>query len=163
MINQVNDKSAFLPFANSINDTGEQVRLLDQVATIGRFLFKGKEGAITQKASEYLPSDLASIFLELEEKGLEPAGDDRQMAFLDSLIKYLKAMPQVGVTLAFTPTNNFITRVNSVISNELGKKVVLDIIINQYIIGGANFEYKGKFREDNLGQKLDTVIVNLMK
>ena len=154
---------AFVPFANSINDTEGLFRLLDQITTVERFLFKDRQGTIRQKASDFLSANLVSIFAEIEERGLEPEGDSGQMQFLKGLATYLRDLPQVKVTMAFEPTNNFVAKLNSEISNVVGKKVILDMIINQYIIGGAIFEYNGRVSEQTLAGRLDEVIEDLIK
>lgn len=155
--------SAFVPFANHINTSEELFRLLDQLSTTERFLFKNKEGAISQKARDFLPADLAAIFKEIEEKGLEPAGDEKQQQFIKELVKFLKELPLVKMTLAFESTYNFVSQVNNVISNEAGGKIILDLVVNQYIIGGAIFEYEGKIKEYTLQEKLNDSIERLIK
>lgn len=154
-------ESAFVPFANTICETRDLWRLFDQIANVERFLFRGKEGTIAQKASDYLPSNLAAIFSEIEKAGLEPQGDQQQKEFLAELVLYLKLLPQVKITLAFEPTNSFVTALNSDISNQIGQKAVLDVCVNQYIMGGAIFEYKGKVLKDTLEERLNTVVAGL--
>ena len=157
------NEAAFIPFVNTINETEGLFRLINLLMGAARFLFKNKEGWISQKASDFLPANLAAIFAEIEERGLEPVGDHKQMQFLKDLITCLRDLPEVRVTLAFGPTNNFVVRLNKVISDAVGRKVILDIIINQYIIGGAIFEYQGKVSEHTLAERLDQVIGDLIK
>ena len=126
--------SAFLPFANSINETRGLFRLIDTLSGLERVLFKGKEGTFSQKVSDFLPSDLVVIF---------------------------KDLARIKITLAFEPTNNFILKINNVITNDIGQKVILDIVVDQFIIGGAAFEYQGKVYEYTLWRRLEEVIGNL--
>src|SRR3989344_1901678 len=153
--------SAFLPFANSINETRGLFRLIDTLSGLERVLFKGKEGTFSQKVSDFLPSDLVVIFKDLEMKGLVPEGENQQINFLKELIFYLKDLARIKITLAFEPTNNFILKINNVITNDIGQKVILDIVVDQFIIGGAAFEYQGKVYEYTLWRRLEEVIGNL--
>lgn len=155
--------SAFVPFDNIINDVNDLFALIDNIDSAQRFLFKGKEGTISQKASDVMPINLAALFLEIERLGLEPKGDSLQIKFLKDLLVHLRSLPQVKVTLAFNPTKSFITRLNSQISSQIGKKVILEIFVDQYIIGGAIFEYRGKIREYTLATKVKEAIEKRVK
>ena len=154
--------ASFSPFINSINSLEDVIRLIDELNTTSRFLFRGKEGTIYQKASDFLPINLASIFLDLEAKGLEPRGDTHQMSFLQTLIGKIRDLPQVKVTLAFEPNKSLIAKINNLISDQVGSKVILDLTVDQYIIGGASFEYKGKYFYYNLAEKLNTSLEEII-
>ena len=155
------DTSAFLAFANSVNSTSDMYRLFDQLEELKRLLFKDKEGTIAQKAGFYMPNNLAPIFADIETRGIEPKGDLGQQRFLDAIADFLKSLPVVSVTLAFEPTASFIGKLNSEISAIIGEKAVLNLTVNQYISGGAVFEYKGKRREYILAEKLEDTIADL--
>lgn len=152
------DKNVYIPFANSINDTNALYILISQLETLKRFLFKDKEGTISQKAGTFLSSNLANIFRDLEEKGLEPPSDSKQMLLIDSIINYLENLPEVKITMAFEPSATLISKLNNEISKEHGQKVVLDVNINQFIVAGAAFEFNGKYREYTLALRIDEFI-----
>lgn len=154
------NETAFTPFVNLIYDTADLYKLIDQITTLERFLFRDKEGTLVQKGSDFLPANLQDIFLELENRGLEPADDQNQLEFLKDLVSNLRKVPSVKVTLAFEPTKTFVINLNRQISALCGQKMVLDILVNQSIVGGAIFEYKGKVSEFTLASKLNESIVN---
>jgi len=163
MIKPQFDKAVFTPFANNVYDTNGMYLLIEQLEGLKRFLFKGKQGEvvgemITAKAGTFVSSNMASILGQLETLGLEPIGDEKQLQFLDAIIAYLQNMPRVKVTLAFEPSITFIERLNSIISKEIGQKVVLDISIDQFIFAGAVFEYEGKVKDYSLGQQVNDFI-----
>ncbi len=163
MIQTPLDKTAFIPFSNLIVDTQDLYRMVNDLTTVQRSLFKDKEGTISDKSKDFLASSLTNVFVEVEKRGLEPAGDAKQQEFVKTLIEYLKNLSVVKITLAFGPTTNFLQRINTEISNEIGNKAVLDIVVNQFIIGGAVFEYNGKVRAYTLEEKLDTAVIALIK
>lgn len=152
------DKAVFIPFVSTVYDTNGMYLLIEQLEGLKRFLFKDKEGTISQKAGTFLSSNIASILSQLETLGLEPADDEKQLQLLDAIIEYLTNMPKVRVTLAFEPSITFVNKLNGVISKELGQKVILDISVNQFIFAGAVFEYNGKVKDYSLGQKVDDYI-----
>lgn len=152
------DKAVFIPFVSTVYDTNGMYLLIEQLEGLKRFLFKDKEGTISQKAGTFLSSNIASILSQLETLGLEPQDDEKQLQLLDAIIEYLTNMPKVKVTLAFEPSITFVNKLNGVISKELGQKVILDISVNQFIFAGAVFEYNGKVKDYSLGQKVDDYI-----
>ncbi len=139
-------KQEYAIFTSGIADTKVLYRLVDKLSDILKDLYHNKEGTITQKVPNIGPS-LGAVFNYLEQKGLEPVGDAAQKAYIEEIVKYLRALPQVKVTLAFEPDDNFTNRVNEVISGLTGQKVVLDISVNHHIVGGITIEYKGKFAD----------------
>lgn len=78
---------------------------------------------------------------------MEPSGDASQKAYIEEVIKYLRSLPIVKITLAFEPDDTFSNRINEVITSLIGGKVVLDIEVNHHIIAGITIEYKGKFAD----------------
>lgn len=152
------DKAVFIPFVSTVYDTNGMYLLIEQLEGLKRFLFKDKEGTISRKAGTFLSSNIASILGQLETLGLEPADDEKQLQLLDAIIEYLTNMPRVKVTLAFEPSITFVNKLNSVVSKEIGQKVILDISVNQFIFAGVVFEYNGKVKDYSLGQKVDDYI-----
>lgn len=162
MRSKFND-SALVIFANMVNDTQGVSYLIDQLEGLKRFLFKDKEGTISEKTDVSLAQNLLPVFAEIEEKGLEPATDPAQLQFLDSVINNLKNLPCVKTILAFEPSETFIARLNSDISAEIGQKVILELVVDRHIVAGAIFEYEGKVFGDTLEEKLSLALARLVK
>lgn len=150
--------TAFIPFVATVYETEGLLRLLGDLDLVTRSLFRGKESPISAKARDFTTSSIIGIFEELEKTGLEPTGDQEQAKFLKDLTAYLKQIPIVKVTIAFAPTDTFLMKLNSEISADVGTKIVLDIIINAYIVGGAVFEYEGKVSRQTLDVQLGEVL-----
>lgn len=151
------DEAAFVPFGSIVSDTGDLYRLIEQVEGLSRFLFRDKQGPISVKAGEYLTSNLAIIFKEIEDRGLEPTTDDKQSDFLSALSTYLKNIPLVKITLAFDPTLEFVAQLNKKITAAAGCKVILDVLVDESIVGGAKFEFGGKYWSSTLDGQIQKV------
>jgi F0F1-type ATP synthase delta subunit len=136
----------FSIFGSAIIDTKFLYRLIDKLSEISSELYHNKEGYITEKVGSISPS-LAALFNTLAQKGYEPVGDAKQKEYLEKIIKYLRSLPIVKITLAFEPDSNFSNRLNEVISGLVGEKVVLDLSIDHRLIAGLKVEYKGKFAD----------------
>lgn len=157
------DGTVFIPFGNMVKDTHDVYILTQQLEGMKRFLFRGKEGTITQKVESSISGQLTDLFKQFESLGLVPKGDEGQKFFLDSIIEFLHSLTIVKITLAFEPSITFISELNEQISKELGQKVVLDVIVNQFIVAGADFEYEGKYKDFSLALRIDDFIANAVK
>lgn len=147
---QMDATIAFKPFENSIYDLRGFLRLLDDLILIERSLFRGKDGTISSKARDFANSTVISIFEDIEKAGVEPATDAKQLNFLKDLVAYLKKLPVVKVTLAFSPTNTYLEKMSNSLSVFMNKKTILDAVVDEHIVGGAVFEYGGKISESTL-------------
>ena len=162
MIKSEFDQSSFLPFSNLIVDTNDLIRTLNELASVSRSFFKNREGTISEKSRDFLASDLVNVFAQVEKTGMVPIGDSKQQEFVTDLIAYLRDLPIVKLTLAFGPTTTFITRINQQISQMVGRKIVLDVLINKKIMGGVIFEYKGRVKQETLDEKLTKTVTELV-
>ncbi len=146
---------AFKPFENSVYDLRGFLRMIDDLELIQRSLFRGKEGTISFKARDFTTSSIIGLFEDIEKAGLEPETDQKQQKFLMDLIGYLKTLPVLKLTLAFAPTNTFLERLSNQVSTVVGVKTLLDVVVNEYIVGGAIFEFKGKISKQTLDEQLE--------
>lgn len=162
MKTQVSD-AAFSAFANTIYDTNGLTRLIEDISLIERSLFKDKTGTISQKARDYLTGGAIAVFEDIEKAGLEPKEDQKQLQFLKDLVSYLQNLPTVRLTVAFDPTHSYLVRLNNQISGFLAAKIILDITVDESIIGGAIFEYKGKIADWTLQKNLQDELVVLVE
>jgi len=149
---------AFKPFENSIYDIRGRLRLLDELTLIERALFRGKEGTISEKARDFTNDVAPALFEKIETAGLEPVGDAKQLSFIKELVGYLKGLPVANITLAFAPTNTFVENLSNQISTVVGVKTLIDLIVNEYIVGGAVIEFRGKVFRQTLDIPLEEVL-----
>lgn len=156
-------KKEFAVFASSINDTKGLYRLIDQLSSINKNLYHNLSGTIVSKTKGFLSPNLETIFGYLEEQGLEPEGDTPQKQFLEEIITELKSVPMVKITLAFEPDDSFTAKINETISSLAGQKVILDILVNHHIVGGAVVEYQGKFRDYSMEPRVDQYLKDELK
>ncbi len=153
-----NPEIAFKPFENSIYDLRGYLRMNDDLELIERSLFRGKEGTISFKARDFTTSSIINLFEDIEKAGLEPPTDQKQKKFLQDLIVYLKTLPILKITLAFSPTNTFLERLGNQVSTIVGTKTLLDVVVDEFIVGGAIFEFKGKISKHTLDEELEGVL-----
>ena len=157
------NETAFTAFSNTVYDMAGLGRLFDQINLIERSLFKDKQGMISEKARDYLTGNIIAVFEEVEKVGLEPQDDQGQLKFLRDLMTYLQNLPVVKVTVAFESTHSYVMKLNNQISGYLGKKCILEMIIDEDVIGGAIIEFNGKMSDQTLKIKLHDELVGLVE
>ena len=157
------DETAILPFANSINTTEDLFRLIEQLEGLQRYLYKGKAGYLSVKALEFLSPDVSKIFKEIESLGLEPIEEDKQMDFVDSLIRFLRNITVLKMTVAYIPTEAFTAKVSGDVSKQFGKKVILELSVDESVVGGAAFEFLGKYANYTYGANVTKFVDNFWK
>lgn len=157
------NQDIFKIFLNGIKDTNGLYHVIDQLNFISKSLYHNKTGTITEKIGDQILQSLAAIFHFLEKNNLEPTGDSAQKEFIEEIIKYLRSVSLVKVTLAFEPDANFVSKLNDQISSILNQKVILDILVDQKIIAGLTVEYQGKFKDYSLEPRVKDYLRNNLK
>jgi F0F1-type ATP synthase delta subunit len=59
------------------------------------------------------------------------------------------------ITLAFQPVHDDLDKIITWIRSNIGPQVVLDVVFDESVIGGAIIEYKGIYADMSLRKKLD--------
>jgi F0F1-type ATP synthase delta subunit len=64
-------------------------------------------------------------------------------------------LPEVHLTLAFTPTESFRKKISAWLQKEIGRPLFLKITVDKTILGGAIIIYNGRYQDASLRKKLD--------
>lgn len=80
---------------------------------------------------------------------------------LHSLKITLESVNSFRVTLAFIPTQKFISQMFQWVKTNLGENVVLDISHNEKMLGGAIVSYAGKYADYSLEKALPDVVAKI--
>lgn len=117
-------------------------RLLEEIEIIRRGLFEAGEGAMDSLLKNKVRAETAEIIQETFSK----AGIDKK-GYLDKVEELIIKMPNVSLILAFEPSEGAVERFYSKISEATGKQVLLDIVYEPQIIGGAVIIFNGRYRD----------------
>ena len=117
-------------------------RLLEEIEIIRKGLFEVGEGAMESLLKNKVRAETAEIIRETFSK----AGVDKK-GYLDKVEELIIKMPSVRLILAFEPSEGAGERFYSKISEATGKQVLLDIVYESQIIGGAIIIFNGRHRD----------------
>lgn len=126
----------------SVKTKRDATKLLEEVDIISKSLYKaGGEAVESVLKNEVRVATAEAIRESFTQKDLNKKN------YLDQIIKLIQKMPNVSLILAFEPSEGAIERFYSKISESVGQQVLLDIVYEPQIIGGAVIIYKGKYRD----------------
>lgn len=117
-------------------------RMLEEIEIIRKGLFEAGTGALDSLLKNKVRAQTAEIIREMFSK----ANVDKK-AYLDMVEESIVNMPNVSLILAFEPSEGAVERFYSKISEASGKRVILDLVYEPQIIGGAVIIFKGRYRD----------------
>jgi len=107
-----------------------------------------------EKIEGKITSELKEILLQFNEE--EKKQDvEQQTFFLELLKKHIFFLPQIRMEVAFRPDKEAVERIGEWLKEELKQKTVIDLRVNCQIVGGAVFEYKGKWTDFSLAKEIN--------
>ena len=143
----------FDKIAKKITTKTDLVYFLDDITTAQEAVFKDNDKSLSERVKDKVSSEFLSF---LKEQDLQ--SQDKQSSFLKELSEHLQEISQAKLTLAFSPSRDFIEKVSNWIENEAGEKVILDLTINHKITGGIIIEYRGKYLNLSLASKINKAV-----
>ncbi|HEY4694429.1 MAG TPA: F0F1 ATP synthase subunit delta [Candidatus Nanoarchaeia archaeon] len=152
----MNDKD-LSRFLQGINDSDDLNTRLREVSDLLQTLRTHQNISINDKIDQ-VSKDLNEAFKDLEEKKALPANSAAQTDLLEKIINYLRKLPLLKLTLAFRPSNEFISLLANQLSALVKEQVVLDLSYEERIIGGLIIEFKGRYHDYSLAPKLSAFL-----
>lgn len=117
-----------------------------------------------EKALVSIRAEIAQIIKE-ELISKDPKIENKEMIkeFLTQLKERLQSLKTINLTLAFSPPQQIINNIYEWINKNVGDGYVLDIEVNQDIIGGAKITFQGRYLDLSLKKTLEQVFKNKRK
>jgi len=129
------------------------VYLLDDITQAKEFIYREEEQPLSKKTKNEVSKNLRKIFKQQEKKN-KLQTREQQEDFLNDLKEYLQNLPQLRLTLAFSPSDSFLQEISKWIERETGEKTIIDLTINPEIVGGIIIEYNGRYLNLALEKKI---------
>jgi F0F1-type ATP synthase delta subunit len=117
-------------------------RLMEEIEIIRNGLFETGEGALESLLKNKVRRETAEIIKETFSKT-----EVNKKEYLNEVEELLTKMPNVSLILAFEPSEGAVERFYSKISEATGKNVLLDVVHEPQIIGGAVIIFNGRYRD----------------
>lgn len=130
----------------------EAVYLKGEIDLLLKAIYQSKE----TNFQEVLDKNVRSWVSELLRKGIEKSAINNE-PYLKGLKRELSDLKSLNLTIAFEPTEKNLHRLHNWVLDNLGKGIVLEIIVNANILGGSIISYQGKFFDSSVRNKLRNV------
>jgi hypothetical protein len=164
----------FGDFAKKIVTKEDLIFFLEEINLVQGLIFKNiniplskrVKGNISEEdkssssplAKARVSEDFRKELEELEKKKIISKNPEENRIFFENFKKYLQNLPQVKIEMAFQPKKEFVNKIFLWLEKEINQKVVLDLIFNPEIIGGAIIEYQGRQINFSLAKKIDELV-----
>ena len=148
----------FGDFAKKIVTKEDLIFFLEEINLVKGLIFKNINIPLSKRVKENIREDFRKELEELEKKKIISKNPEENRIFFENFKKYLQNLPQVKIEMAFQPKKKFVNKIFLWLEKEINQKVVLDLIFNPEIVGGAIIEYQGKQINFTLAKKIDELV-----
>lgn len=148
----------YIKFVANIDTTEQLNERVEDIEETKRWVYKAGTKPLNEKIKSHVSENFRSIITAIELAGGLPSARKELTTFFIEVIKYAQQIPTVKLTLAFFPTDEFIKKITIWLADQVGKKTVIDISVDEKIIAGLTIEYEGEYRDLSFAGKLNEVI-----
>lgn len=149
----------FAPFLEDIITYEDLVFLIDELRKIKSYLYKTEGRFLSDKISGKVSEKIAKIISNYEKNKILPLSTSQIDDFFESLINYLKKIPKISFTLAFSPRRDFLKYLKVWCQQNVTGRIVLNILIRREVIAGVIVEYNGKYMDFSKAHEVDTALI----
>jgi F0F1-type ATP synthase delta subunit len=142
-----------------VRTTADAEQLMSQLDLMLTNLYKVDKEQFEKTINHNLNYDIAdSLKNTLHSAGISPTNHEDMKLFLTGLKAELQSCEIITLTIAFEPSAELVTTISDWVHNNLGSKVLLEVNVDPYIIGGAIIIFNGKYLNISVKKKLDDIL-----
>ena len=151
-------KTIFLVYSDILKTTrtvDDAQKLASEIDFLNESMFHEGKKEFENVLKKVKPK-LAQIIQE-EFINKDPTYSNKDMIkdFLTQLKERVLALKTVTLEIAFEPSQETIENIHNWILKNIDTDYVLDIVVDNNIVGGVNLTYEGKYKDFSLKKKLD--------
>lgn len=144
-----------LPILSHINTHEDRVFLLDKLEQLEQASFSVKS-TFEENVLEKFSFSVAQLLLESAKSANVALSDSSAVQqFLQNVQAQLKAIPEITIRLAFTPSNDLLSSISKWFDAECGMRVITSCIVDPKLIGGISIELNGKYLDYSLKKMIE--------
>lgn len=146
---------AFESIIKKIITKEDLIFFLEEINLLRKFIFQNTETPLSEKVRGKLSEDFREYLQKIEREGLISQSPNQQLSFFEELKKYFRELPQIKLEIAFLPSKEFLLRMRDWLKTTIGKEIILDIVLNPGVVGGAIIEYQGSYFNSSVAKEID--------
>ena len=144
----------FKKISDKIITEEDLIFFLDQLTIVKKCLFLQTQIPLSERLKNKIDEKFRKEIEKLEKEKALPSSPEQQSSFFKELENFLLRIPKVGLEIAFEPSEEFISKIEEWFIEKIKKRVVLDILVNPKIVGGAKIEFQGKWKDFSLEKEI---------
>lgn len=122
-------------------------------------IYKGDQSiSLYSKIEGKVLDSFRDSLAKAEKTGELPTAKKGQSELLIGLKKYAQKQPVCKLTLYFKPSREFLNKLTRWFDTKANRKVVFEIDIKEKIVGGAEIEFDGEYRDFTIGTSIDELL-----
>lgn len=139
-------------------DTIEQAqRFQDQLDELSQQLFKVNVSVMEELDAVFSETEKDSFIAACEKEQADITNVSAVQKVVENLQKSIKEMPKLEIQIAVTPTEYIVKTISSWVETNTDGKRLLDISVNEKLIGGAAVSVNGLYRDHSVSKMLETI------
>ncbi len=150
------NKDEFSEIFDSICTTQDAREVLEDMTALSESIFKKDAQGVEQKIETMLPFILADAMKQYcKEKQISLQNTTAFVDFIEKLAKALRDLPVMTFYMAFSPNEQYVKQLSALACRYGNQRVLLDIIVDKKLIGGAMIAWKGVYKDYSLRKRVD--------
>lgn len=126
---------------------------LRELDTLTESVYRSREASFENVLKTTISSDLHHAVIEtMKELGLGNTEKERTSA-IEMMKQKLLSMPVLKLEIAVISTGTLLEKIHGWAKANLGEDVVLEVVRNVDLIGGARITYRGKYVDKSLAKR----------
>lgn len=140
----------------SVNTSDEANKVISDFETLSASLFSSKKEKVAKKMEKLLPFEIAKGMTRYcKERKIDLEERETCKQLLDEISKALHRLPIITLYLAFSPTEQYVKKLGTLLYGYCKQKVLLEIIVEKVVLGGAVIAWKGVYKDFSLRKTID--------
>lgn len=149
-------------FIEDVYNKDQLAFLISELEVAKSNIYKNEQNiTLSKKIQSKVSEKFINKLYKLEQSGLFPGSSKLQTEYLDNLKKCLLSLPVCKITISFEPSLDFQRKLSEWFEEKIGRKVILDILVVDKIVAGAQIEYEGTYRDYSISSLIDQLIKEL--
>lgn len=133
----------------------DRADFLDNLSILERQLFDVKTSPL-HKIKNVLGKNGYEVFdFEAKKEKINISDPVEVGEFVRRLKRNLVSFPTATISVAFFPTREFVSQVSFWIERNFNKKIILKIVVDVNVAGGAQISYNGLYKDYSLRSLID--------
>ncbi|MDP2671055.1 MAG: F0F1 ATP synthase subunit delta [bacterium] len=136
-----------------LNTQEDLINLVDELEALSRRVFQA--GKLKEEVRTKFSPRLEEVFVVLRQEQARLSSSEDQERFFRELVNSLLKVKIAKIVFAFTPSQEFLEKIKTLLEQRTKEKIVLDISIQEELIGGIQIEYNGLYRDYSVSTALE--------